>query len=848
MPTAGPTAARTAVPTSTYRLQLTADFTLQDAAGIVDYLQDLGVGWVYLSPVLPAEPGSTHGYDVVDHRGIDAARGGEAGLEALSAAAHDAGLGVLIDIVPNHMGVATPKENAWWWELLRLGQDSPTAHAFDIDWEAGGGRVRLPVLGDGDGHGAGELDALELVDGALAYYDHRFPIAPGSADDGASAQEVHDRQHYELVNWRRADTELNYRRFFAVNSLAGIRVELPDVFDDSHVEIRRWFEHGLADGLRVDHPDGLQDPAGYLERLAGLTGGAPVWVEKILEGDEALPSDWATAGTTGYDALGDVDRLFVDPSARDALGRLAGIGGAASLVGSSAAASTGQVASTGQTRQVWETLVHGTKRAIADGILGSEVRRLARLARAADPEPAFPDDVVIDALAELLAAFPVYRSYLPEGADRPEEAIRSAVGTRPELSEPINALAVRLRDPEDPIAIRFQQTSGMVMAKGVEDTAFYRFTALTSLTEVGADPAEFAIDQAAFHRRQLVRQESWPASLTTLSTHDTKRSEDVRARISAISEQPERWAETVATLHGAIGFPDRALEQLLWQAVVGAWPISRQRLHAYAEKAAREAGDATSWIDPDTAFEAQLHASVDAVFDRRRAYAAVAAAVGELDAAGRSNALCAKAIQLTMPGVPDVYQGSELWDRSLVDPDNRRPVDFESRRRLLGRLDAGWLPSLEGDLDGAAKLLVTSRVLRLRRDHPERFTGYEPLLSRGPAAEHVVAFSRGGVVTVATRLSHRLTEAGGWRGTTVQVPNGVLVDVITGSTVGTDRGDALEGGGRMISVASLLARYPVAVLTVDDGGAQTAGTGTDIDTGTDIEAEPDTGGRTEHIE
>ncbi len=302
-------------PTSTYRVQVHAGFDLDAVTGILDYVADLGAGWVYLSPLLTAEPGSLHGYDVIDHEAVDPARGGRAALERAAPAAHERGLGVLVDIVPNHVGVATPHLSVWWWDVLAHGPASVHAQAFDIDWVAGDGKLRLPILGDED-----DPD-LRVEDGELRYFDHRFPLAPGSADDGAPAAEVHRRQHYELMSWRRADQELNYRRFFAINTLAGIRVELPDVFDASHREIVSWIDDGLVDGLRVDHPDGLADPGGYLHRLAEATGGVPVWVEKILEGDEPLPAHWPVAGTTGYDALAAIDRAFVDPAAGEMLGR-----------------------------------------------------------------------------------------------------------------------------------------------------------------------------------------------------------------------------------------------------------------------------------------------------------------------------------------------------------------------------------------------------------------------------------------------------------------------------------------------------------------------------------------------
>ncbi len=453
-------------PVSTYRLQIRPGFTLQDAAATVPYLKSLGVDWVYLSPILTAEQGSDHGYDVTDPSAIDPDRGGPDGLQALSAAARDAGLGVLVDIVPNHVGVATPAQNPWWWSLLKEGQQSRYAPAFDVDWDFGGGRIRIPVLGSDD-----DLDALEVVDGELRYYDHRFPLAEGSYTDGDDPRQVHDRQHYELVFWRRADDELNYRRFFAVNTLAGIRVEDPEVFDEAHAEVVRWFREGLVDGLRIDHPDGLADPEGYLRRLREVTNGSYLLIEKILEPGEVLPAGFDCEGTTGYDALADVDRVFVDAAGQDALDALD-----AALRGGAAAD--------------YEDMIHGTKRRITDGILHSEMLRLARLVPAGQGPTG---ETAADALSEIIAAFPVYRTYLPEGQGILKEACELAARRRPELADAIEQLLPLLLDASEELGRRFQQTSGMVMAKGVEDTAFFRYTRLGTLTEVGADPTEFAV-------------------------------------------------------------------------------------------------------------------------------------------------------------------------------------------------------------------------------------------------------------------------------------------------------------------------------------------------------------------
>lgn len=748
---------------STYRLQISPAFTLRDAAQVLDHVQRLGADWVYLSPLLEAEPGSMHGYDVVDHSRVDASRGGPEALREFSDAAHARGLKVLVDIVPNHMGVATPAVNAWWWDVLQNGQESRFASYFDIDWAFGGGRLRLPVLGDGPD----EEDALRVEDGELRYYDHRFPLAPGT--EGGTPREVHARQHYELMSWRRADAELNYRRFFAVTTLAGLRVEDQQVFDDTHREIGRWLNEGLVDGLRVDHPDGLRDPAQYLGRLRALAGDAPIWVEKIIEGDERMP-DWPVQGTTGYDALAVIDRVFVDASGEGPLTALAGeIDGR-------------------EESQDWTELMHRRKRAVADGILRSEVLRVVReLGEGTDEQTA-------DAVAELAAWFPVYRSYLPFGAEYLEEARLAAAESRPDLVDTIARIADRLGD-------RFEQTTGAVMAKGVEDNAFYRFTRLVSLTEVGGDPSEFAISPEEFHRRQTDRQRRLPESMTVLSTHDTKRGEDTRARIHVLAELPGRWERFLRTVRERVGFGDGSLENLLWQSIVGAWPASRERLQDYATKAAREAGASTSWTDPDEQFEARMAAAVDAAFDDPRVRAEVEALSAVIDGPGAGNGLGAKLLQLAAPGIPDVYQGSERWERSLVDPDNRRPVEFDVSAGLLAHIDEGWLP--EVDSSGAAKVLVTAKALRLRRDRPELFTGYRPVYAEGSRAGHLVGFDRGGAIALATRLPVGLSATGGWADTTIDLGEEPVRDELTGR----------EFRGR-VAVASVFERYPVALLAV----------------------------------
>lgn len=839
-------------PRSTYRLQIRESFDLADAAEVTDYIASLGADWVYLSPILQAEEGSEHGYDVTDHSHVDTERGGDEAFRAFSAAARSHDLGVLVDIVPNHVGVATPVQSVWWWDVLTKGRDSRYAEAFDIDWEVGDGKLRIPVLGDDDPADAGgELGKLTLKttdsgDLRLFYYDTEYPVAEGTAPDGDGSDpvQVHAAQSYELVNWRRADSELNYRRFFAVNTLAAIRVEVPWVFAESHESIVGWIRDGLADGVRADHPDGLRDPGAYLDALAEATGGTYVLIEKILARHrgvaERMPEHWQTDGTTGYDALASIDRLFVDPAGEQALDALD------SRLRAGAASFSDPV--------VWADMVHDGKREVTDGILGSEVARLAREAADVLDPGVGSDSDAHEAIAELLACFPSYRSYLaaPVEGETPTDtyddglndlytAADAARRRRPELAETIDALVPVLSDATTDVAKRYQQTSGMVMAKGVEDRSFYRWTRLTTLTEVGAEPDEFAVDAAEFHARQADRLENLPLSMTTLSTHDTKRSEDVRARISVLAEIPEVWADALDALRAAVGTSDGPFDNLLAQAIVGSWPVAsvladeealaeyRTRLHAYAEKASREAETSTAWTAADEDYEKTMHAFVDATLDRAEVRDIVEGIVDRVLAAGRSNSLGAKLLQITGPGVPDVYQGSELWDLSLVDPDNRRPVDYAERRRILAAIDDGDVPAI--DDSGAAKLLVTASALRLRRDRSDLFGSYTPLAVEGSAADHLVAVAYGdeqggGAIALATRLPLGLAERGGWGDTTVRIPAGSYVDVLTGRGV-----DGVEEVAQLLDVfpVALLAPVPDDDITGDDdstGSSSTAPTST----------------------
>ncbi|GAA2343979.1 malto-oligosyltrehalose synthase [Dactylosporangium salmoneum] len=739
------------IPSGTYRVQVRPDFDLDATAGLAEYVHDLGASHLYSAPLLTATPGSPHGYDVVDPRAVNPQLGGAAGLDRLVAALRAHGLGLVVDIVPNHMGLFQPAANPMWWDVLAKGRSSRYADWFDIDWEAG--PLVVPVLG------SASLDELRIEDGELRYYEHRFPIAEGTG--AGSPQEVHERQHYRLVYWREGNERLNYRRFFAVTELAGVRVEDPAVFEDTHAEILRWVREGLADGIRVDHPDGLRDPGEYLARLRSHAPDAWLVVEKILECGEPLPPQWPVDGTTGYDALAEVCGLFIQPEPSDSS---------------------------------WQEEAHAQKLDVTNRLFRAELHRLTRITGRASDLPV---------LSVLAANFRVYRTYLPYGGEDLDEAVAKTREQRPDLAEDLERLLPRLTDPGDEVCARFQQLTGAVMAKGVEDTAMYRWNHFIALNEVGGDPSRHGVDIEEFHAAAAARQRDWPAGMTTLSTHDTKRGEDVRARLAVLSEVPAEWAAIQQGWREIAPLPDPSFEDLFWQTIVGAWPIEEERLRRYFEKAAREANRSTSWDAPDEAFESAVRAALARVFADDGLRAEVRDLATRITPFGWSNALGQKLVQLTMPGVPDVYQGTELWENSLVDPDNRRPVDFAERRDLLAALDAAvaarlTLPPV--DSSAAAKLLVVSRALRLRRDRPELFTGYRPVQAAGSAERHVVAFDRGGALTIATRLPVGLAERGGWGDTELKLPGGDWVDALTGRPASSP------------AVGDLLATYPVALL------------------------------------
>ncbi|MCV7100826.1 malto-oligosyltrehalose synthase [Mycobacterium palustre] len=735
---------------STYRLQLRGEssgfgFTLADAEDLLDYLDDLGVTHLYLSPILTAAPGSTHGYDVTDPTTVSPELGGADGLARLSAAARARGMGLVVDIVPNHVGIDSPQENPWWWDVLRHGRDSPYASFFDIDWDLDvDGRIVLPILGSDD-------DAADLtVDGDLLRLgDLALPIAPGTGQ--GTGEQVHDRQHYRLVGWRNG--VCGYRRFFSITSLAGLRQEDPAVFAATHTEVARWFNEGLVDGVRIDHPDGLSDPAGYLVRLRELTGpDAWIVIEKILAVDEALEPTLPVAGTTGYDVLRQVGGVFVDPGGEPAL--------------------TALVGSAGVDYRAMPKLLAELKIRTATQTLASE---LARLRRAIAAAAGVDHPLLPEAVATLLTHIDVYRCDYPGLAAMLPTALAETQSAAPHLGPALQVLAAALAHRGEP-ATRLQQLCGAVTAKAVEDCLFYRDARLVSLNEVGGEPHRFGVGLAEFHQNAADRARLWPQAMTTLTTHDTKRGEDVRARIGVLSQVPSLWTEFLARWEIKAPSPEPATGQFLWQNIFGVWPLTGQvtdelrgRLHQYAEKAIREAAWHTSWNDPDPGFETAVHTWLDTVLDGPVA-GQLTELVSQLNPHAASDALGQKLLALTVPGIPDVYQGTELWDDSLVDPDNRRAVDYAARRAALKELQH-------------PKIRVVTTALRVRRAHPETFLrgDYVPVLAEGEASEHIVAFRRGTDIVVAvTRWTVRLAEKG-WGNTVLPLPEGTWVDALSGA-------------------------------------------------------------------
>lgn len=878
-------------PVATYRLQLHAGFDFRAAAAVVPYLADLGISHLYLSPVLQAAPGSTHGYDVVRPDRLNPELGGEEGWQALVDATTTAGLGIVLDIVPNHMAI-TP-ENPWWWDVLENGRASRYARFFDVDWQppepALADRVLMPILGEQYGRvlEAGELTlARQAGSFVVRYAEHRMPVAPRSVellladaarrsgsdelgtladafaalppsdnDDWQSIRRRHrdkevlrvllarlldeqpdvaaavdavvadvnadvdrldlllERQNYRLAFWKAAGRDLGYRRFFDVTTLIGLRTEDEQVFWEGHRLVLSLVRDGSVAGLRVDHPDGLRDPAQYLRRLREAAPDAWIVVEKILEPGERL-RHWPVAGTTGYDFIRRTDSLQVDSRAGEAISRAYGT-------------------FTGRQAPFAEVARQG-KVDVMEEILGSELNRVTALAlRVCERHRRYRDHTRHDlheALREIAASFAIYRTYVPasagdiEAAEEPADeaavaaAVEDATGRRPDLPPDLfgflaDILVLRMTgELEAELVVRFQQLTGAVMAKGVEDTAFYRFARLISLNEVGGDPGAFGMSASEFHAENAAAAHDWPGTMLAGTTHDTKRSEDARTRISVLSEMPGEWE---AALHRwaflnerfrSDDAPDRNVEYLLYQTLVGAWPIELDRLQAAMLKSIREQKERTAWTRPDEAYEAAVAQFVDGVHGNADFRADLEAFLEPLVPAARVTSLAGTLLRLTSPGVPDIYQGADLWDERLVDPDNRRPVDFEHRRALLAECaELGPEQALARTHDGLSKLWLIQRALEVRRRQSAAFGpggSYRAVRALGPRRGHAVAFVRGGVaLTVVPRLSFTL--GGDWRGSTLALPSGHWTDAIGGSS--------WDGGGRVL-LAGLLARYPVALL------------------------------------
>lgn len=731
------------VPSSTYRFQLRTpssdpegrSVTFADVAAAVPMLVELGVDAVYLSPCFTSVAGSTHGYDVIDPNVVHPELGGIEGLRRLRRISREAGIKLVIDIVPNHVGVADARQNRWWWDALRFGPASEYYMYFDFDDKANNGadgKIALPILGD-----PGDIDQLELVrelgpDGTeqemLRIYDQHFPVDPATL--GGTAQQVHERQVYRLVHWR--EPVIGYRRFFTVKELAGLRQEFPDVFAATHAGVAQLVAEDLVDGVRVDHPDGLADPLDYTRLLREVVG-PDRWIviEKILGPGELLDPSLPVDGTTGYDTLATIDHLLLDAGHEHAMTELA-----ARYVGEviSLPEAKRQVCREGLAPEI-ARLVRTVTRAVAygfdpEGIPGG-VPDPERIPMELLPDP----ERMAEAICEVVAATPYYRGDYPSMPHVLEQAFedaqRARPGLRPELATLSQVVATSLK-----ASTRLAQVTGAATAKAEEDCRFYRLGRLVALNEVGGHPSHWNDTVTAFHAHMAARAIDQPAAMTTLSTHDTKRGEDVRARILALSNYPEAWERFVTRIFELAPPPALDSGYFLLQAIVGVWPVKadpsvreelRERLHAYADKASREAALHTTWTEQNTEFENALHAWIDTLIDSHREVVNEFAAF--IDAPGKRNSLVAKALQLMGPGVPDVYQGSQVWEDTLVDPDNRRFVDYD-----------------EG-LDGHPKTDLVRAILEIRQSYPDAFVGgaYVPLGVFGPAEGSVVAFARGSV-------------------------------------------------------------------------------------------------------
>jgi (1->4)-alpha-D-glucan 1-alpha-D-glucosylmutase len=796
-------------PVCTYRLQMTPEFGFDDAAAIVDYLAHLGVSHVYLSPITQARPGSTNGYDGCDPTIMSAELGGVQAYERLCGALADAGMGQIVDIVPNHMAFAVP-ENRWLDDVLRHGPASRYATYFDLQWshaENGTPYVELPVLAEAYETvlASGGISLVTSEDGLrIRYGDFALPLRPGprpwtTALSSDELDSLIQRQHYHLVYWRTADERLSYRRFFDITALIGLRVENDQTFDDSHALVLDLIRQGRVDGLRIDHIDGLRDPRTYLHQLRERAPAARIVVEKILAPDEALPEVWPVDGTTGYDFLNLVNGLFVDPVGEQAMTEV-------------------YQRFTGLTDD-YATVLDTSKRDIVHRLFEAELSHLVALLRnvAGAASLQFSDEDLAATLSELLVSLPVYRTYVCPGeppsttdveiftqaAARARKALDAHLAPLVDLLQDVLLLR-RGGDEAEDLALRFQQLSGPVMAKGEEDTAFYNYNRLVSLNEVGGNPSRFGVSVSQFHVFCGETARHAPLTMQATATHDTKHGEDARLRIDALSWMPQEWDAAVgrwASLNEPLhrnGLPDRNIEYLFYQTLVGSWPLGLERAWAYTLKAAREAKANTSWREPDDAYETALQRFVEGALRNSAFIADLEAFLAKVVPAANNTTLAQTLLKLTAPGIPDLYQGTELQDLSLVDPDNRRPVDYELRRQVLEiALQFGSLGEVLQSNDAQlSKLWLTQRVLQTRRRHAEAFGGsYEHLHAEGD--DRIVAFLRGDeVMSVACARGRPDT------GTRLQLPQGLWRNVLTNVT---HRGGA-------VALPELLGDFNIALL------------------------------------
>jgi (1->4)-alpha-D-glucan 1-alpha-D-glucosylmutase len=781
------------------RLQLHKGFTFADAASLVPYLVDLGVSHVYASPILTARAGSMHGYDVVDPTSVNPELGGEAGFRDFVAVLRGAGLGLIVDIVPNHMAVGS-SDNPWWTDLLKFGRSSQYAEFFDVDWETDDpdlrGKVLAPFLGRpyGEALDAGEIRLAQTSAGepVVRYFDSEFPVDPteyahicesglesfdpGNRDGRCNLHSLLERQHYRLAWWGSAGDEINWRRFFDINGLAGLRVELPEVFEASHAILFRLYADGLIDGFRVDHVDGLSDPPGYCRRLRQrLEELAPdrhayLVVEKILGAGEALPTDWRVDGTSGYDFMNEVSALQHEPTSAAALGRLWH-----DITQRPADFEDEEIPAR------LETIDRGF-----NAQLGAVTAALHRIARSNRSTRDMSAAAIRRGLMALLSHFPVYRNY-NAGSKRSatdEMAFFKALSAAKQAS-PLSAHAVLDQldrwlggQPSDKAAgTRFQQLTAPVAAKAVEDTAFYRYGRLLSRNDVGFDAARLGCSIADFHRACADRLVAFPDAMLATATHDHKRGEDLRARLAVISEIPNEWSVFLSQCRSIeAAKPDPADEMMLYQMIVGAWPPDllptdeagcrefAERLAGWQQKALREAKLRTDWNAPNTSYEKTARDFLFGLFSPHGDFLPLAQSfINTIAPAGAVNGLAQMVLKMTVPGMPDFFQGTEYWDFSLVDPDNRRPVDYDARCKAL----ADCIEPSDCQVvwrDGRIKQAVMRKVLDLRRRAPNLFArgDYSPLPVTGAMQERVIAFTRSlgrsALIVVVPRLAHRLLQ------------------------------------------------------------------------------------------